>query len=189
MRIVVMGDSISEGQYLTPGEKAWPFLIKGSDDIVNHGVSNDTTRMMLERFPRDVQELEPEIVIMQAGHNDANHWESDRGLPRVARDAYQANLREMIRRVRQFDAMPMVCTIVPSLRAGSYNKDLERYNDALLVACEVCDVEVIDVRAAFAAAKSLEPLLLDDRLHLSAAGHKLYAGTVEKALRALRVAA
>ena len=64
LHIVHMGDSITEGQYIDPSVR-WTSLIArrlatrfGEDRFVsiNRGVSGETTRMGLERYPRDVQE-------------------------------------------------------------------------------------------------------------------------------------
>lgn len=188
MRVVCVGDSITAGQHLIEGEKPWPFLLHGAE-VVAHGVSGDTTRLMLERFPSDVQALNPNIVVVQAGHNDCNRWQSDRGLPRVARDAYQANLREMVRRCRQFDSEPVLCTIVPPDRGERYNHDVDRYNEALLVAAEVCDVTVADTRYAFLCSSDRDELLLADGLHLSQKGHHVYAACVQDVLVRSQVAA
>lgn len=188
MRIVCIGDSITVGQHLIEGEKPWPFLLHGAE-IIAHGVNGDTTRLALERFPCDVQQLEPDKVIIQFGHNDCNRWDTDRGLPRVARDAYQANLREMVRRCRQFDATPLLCTITPPDGSERYNQDVDRYNEALLVAAEVCDAELVDVRSAFLRVADRSTLLLPDGLHLSPEGHQLYAATVQDALVRPKVAA
>ena len=94
--IVAIGDSITAGQGLHPAS-AWPYRVPGYEGrILAHGVPGDTTRLGLERFPKDVQAYEPEAVIIQFGHNDANRWETDRGLPRVSPDAFHANLHEMV---------------------------------------------------------------------------------------------
>jgi lysophospholipase L1-like esterase len=104
-----MGDSITYGQYIdhkwrwTSLVEEWlhqmhldtPVKVKS----VNRGVSGETTRMGLERFPADVQDLNPDIMTLQYGLNDCNCWETDRGLPRVSKEAFRANLIEMITRL------------------------------------------------------------------------------------------
>lgn len=187
MRIVCIGDSITAGQHLAPGEKAWPALIHGHK-VIARGVNGDTTRLMLERFPADVQEQAPDVVIIQAGHNDCNRWASDRWLPRVSLEAFAANLREMFSRCRAFDAEPIVCTPTPTRRGIAYEQDLCDYAGTVRLAAHECGVQLVDTSFAFHTRK-LDRVLLADGLHLSAEGHQLYAACVADALVRSRVAA
>jgi lysophospholipase L1-like esterase len=178
--IVAIGDSITAGQGLHPAS-AWPYRIPGRT-IYAAGVPGDTTRLGLERFPRDVQAHEPEAVIIQFGHNDANRWQTDRGLPRVSEAAFLANLVEMVARCRAFDAVPYLCTLTPTWRSEALTRDTFRYNDIVREVAFSRDVALIDVRAAFG---NGEGALLDDGLHLSDAGQLLFAQTVDAALPVL----
>lgn len=175
--IVTIGDSITVGQHLEPPDVPWPMRLNGERVIVA-GVSGDTTRMGLERFPRDVQIHEPEVVVIQFGHNDCNRWETDRGLPRVSPDAYVANLAEMIDRCRTFGAVPYLCTLTPSKRSEQHARDVEWYDGLLRGVAERRRVPLIDVRAAFTS----DDLLIADGLHLSAEGHRVYARAVSMVL-------
>lgn len=182
LRLVAMGDSISEGQYLPP-ECAWPMLLDGDYIVHNAGVSNDTTRMMLERFPRDVQALLPDVVVLQAGHNDCNRWQTDRYLPRVSPLAFQANLSEMVERVRKFDAIPLLCNIVPTRKNEQYDREAEIYSIMVGTVADWLNVPIIDVRSVFLKNENwADELLLDDGLHLSEAGSRLYARVVQRRL-------
>lgn len=176
MRVVCVGDSITFGQYLPQGVPAWPERI----GAVGRGVCGETTRQALERFPRDVQENPADVTVLQWGHNDANRWRSDNGLPRVSLDAYRANLIEMIERCRAFDTVPVLCTITPTCVEDSAKRPrTERYDAALGEVAYQTSTAVADVRAAFLLYDgSIRDLLLPDGLHLSAAGHALYAETV-----------
>ena len=178
--IVCIGDSITAGQLVTERE-AWPALLT-EPDVVARGVPGDTTRLALERFPRDVQELAPEVAVIQFGHNDANRWQSDRGLARVSIDAYSANLTEMILRCRAFDVQPLICLLTPTARTEQYERDCRRYENAARNAARGYGVPYIDVRAAFGDT----PGLLLDGLHLSPAGHRIYADAVQAAIDAWR---
>src|SRR4051794_36167996 len=112
--IVFMGDSITFGQYVDH-ELRWTSLV-GNEliadhlstpinfHILNRGVSGETTRQGLERFPADVQQHRPDIMTLQFGLNDCNCWVTDAGLPRVSEAAYRANLIEMIERAGRFGA-------------------------------------------------------------------------------------
>jgi lysophospholipase L1-like esterase len=178
--VVAIGDSITFGQYLAAGEKAWPALIEGHD-VVAAGVPSDTTRLGLERFPTDVQARSPEVVVIQFGHNDCNRWATDRGLPRVSPPAFAANLGEMVDRCSAFGAVPFLCTMTPSTRSPQHAEDVEIYDRILRDVAADGFVELIDVRAVFGEDARL---LLDDGLHLSPAGHHIYAGAVQRTLDA-----
>lgn len=177
MRIVAIGDSITFGQHLELGVPAWPARI----GAIGRGVCGETTRQALERFPREIQENPPDVAIIQYGHNDCNRWETDGGLPRVSLPAFKANLAEMVDRCRAFNVKPVICTATPSRRDPIYDDDLLAYSCAAALVAVRQGVQIIDVREAFYRG-SLPELLMGDGLHLSDAGHQLYADTVEHAL-------
>lgn len=177
--IVVIGDSLTAGQHLTEGGVPWPQLLV-DHEVMAFGVPGDTTRLGLERFPRDVQNHEPEAVIIQFGHNDANRWESDRGAQRVSEAAFRANLAEMVQRARLFGAVVFLCTLTPSRRSRQHAEDTGRYDAIVREVAEFSSARLIDVRAAFGDLPAW--LLLEDGLHLSFAGHRVYATVVQAAL-------
>lgn len=175
--IVCIGDSITFGQHLIDDRKAWPWLVEGT--VSSRGVPGDTTRLGLERFPRDVQAECPAVCIIQFGHNDCNRWETDRGLYRVSPRAYKANLEEMVERARTFGAVPLLCTLTPSYRSDTHALDVQRYDSLLRRVADEEAVRLIDVRVAFADDRSL---VMEDGLHLTEAGHRVYAETAQKVL-------
>jgi lysophospholipase L1-like esterase len=187
--IVVIGDSIAAGQHVAYG-RSWPFLLREDGlDIVPAGISGDTTRLGLERFPQFVQNDPPSTVIIQFGHNDCNRWQTDRGLPRVAPSAYKANLEEMIERCRTFRARPLLCTLTPSRRSEQHAEDTARYDRLLRRVANDEGVTLIDVRSAFLPDMETEPpLLMEDGLHLTEMGHRVYAAIVRQVLDAEGIA-
>lgn len=177
--IVCIGDSITTGQGLGPSEPAWPRLLNGHA-VIARGRPGDTTRLALERFPEDLQSLTPDAVIIQFGHNDANRWATDRGMPRVSERAFAANLTEMIERCRAFGAVPLLCTLTPSHRSERHAADTARYDAIIREVATAEHVALIDVRCAF---DDRADLLAADGIHLSAAGHRVYAEQVMATLR------
>jgi len=154
---------------------AWPAHLPGVTAYAK-GVPDDTTRLGLERFPRDVQALEADIVVIQFGHNDANRWQTDRGLPRVSLDGFVANLDEMIARCQAFGAAVILCTLTPSYRSERHAADCRLYDLLLRGVAMRRGVRLADVAPAFSG-PDVEGLLLDG-LHLTAAGHLSYAAVV-----------
>jgi len=197
--IVFMGDSITAGQYVDPSLR-WTSLVGDSIlrghlstpvnfNLLNRGISGETTRQGLERFPADVQQQRPDIMTLQFGLNDCNCWVTDGGLPRVSEAAYRANLIEMIARAQHFGTRSIILvTNHPTLRhkvllsGESLEVRRQRYNDCVREVAACTGVELCDIEEAFAPHDSqLADMLLPypDQLHLSATGHRLYAGHIQ----------
>jgi len=207
LTVVFMGDSITEGQYVHHSLR-WAELVasrlkaKFSERLYPerqfyyvHGVSGETTRQGLERFPRDVQQFRPELVTIQFGLNDCNCWDTDLGLPRVSEAAYRANLTEMIDRTRRFGAKHIILsTNHPTLRfrklASGQSLEERRviYNGIVRDVARVSEVTLCDIESVFSRfdREQLEELLLPepDVLHLSPSGHRVYADTIYAPLEA-----
>lgn len=175
MIVVCFGDSITAGQFVAP-EHSWPRLLTGHTVIVR-AVPGDTTRLGLERFPQ-VQEIRPDAVVIQFGHNDANRWDSDRGLPRVSLAAYEANLHELVARAQHFGIRPYLVTLTPTWKAPLYDATCETYDAVLRRVAGRTGAALIDVRERITS----RGFLLDDGLHLNPTGHQVYAARVQAAL-------
>lgn len=173
MRVLCMGDSITFGQHLPAWVTPWPSRI----GAIGRGVCGETTRQALERFPREVQQDPPDIVVLQWGHNDANRWDSDHGLPRVSLAAYGANLFEMVDRCQAVGAKPVFCSITPTFKSERYDLSLIEYDASLRNVAAEMDVMLADVRSEFLD-RGAGNLVMADGVHLTDAGHDLYATVV-----------
>lgn len=194
--VVFMGDSVTFGQHVDPSLR-WTDLIE--DKLTRHylptvvnlrflncGVSGETTRQGLERFPKEVQDHYPEVLTLQFGFNDCNCWVTDRGLPRVSEAAYRENLIEMIARARCFEVQQIILsTHYPTMRAKLLpcGETLEvrrrRYDQIAREVAKSEEVTLCDIETGFPrfTDPELSQLLLPypDQLHLSPEGHKRYA--------------
>lgn len=196
--LVHMGDSITFGQYVDSAH-CWSTLVAerlerafdGAFAIrsVNRGISGQTTRMGLERFPSDVQDVGPDVMTLQFGLNDCNCWETDRGLPRVSEDAFVANLVEMVTRARRFGAREIVMqTNHRTLRraplpSGEVFEDANaRYSELIREVARMTGAALCDIRKVFEPFDddTLARMLLPapDILHLSAEGNRVYADAI-----------
>jgi lysophospholipase L1-like esterase len=178
MKVVCVGDSITFAQYLER-DKAWTTLLAEhtGDEVINKGVCGDTTRLALERFPRDVQAHEPEMVVIQFGANDANRWLSDRGAPRVSLLAYEANLYEMVDRARRFGAETVVlCTVTRSTRSAELSADSALYSSAVRKVARETGAVLFDAELAIPDGHLL------DLVHLNEEGNRIYADGLVGAL-------
>jgi lysophospholipase L1-like esterase len=191
-----MGDSVTFGQHIDPRVR-WTSLLSDrltskyagtpvTVESINSGVSGETTRMGLERYPASVQAHEAPVMTLQFGLNDCNCWQSDRGLPRVSPAAFEANLVEMIERARTFGARQiLLSTNHRTLRRAvmssgeQYEAANARYSEISRRVAAACSVTLCDIRAAFEKFDdaALEELLLPypDQLHLSPSGNRVYA--------------
>lgn len=197
--VVYMGDSITFGQYVEPAlrwssivdRRLRPVLAERGLALESHnrGISGETTRMGLERFPADVQEARPDVMTLQFGLNDCNCWQSDEGLPRVSERAFTANLVEMIERARRFGATSIILSTNhrtlrrSTLPSGEVYEDANaRYSELARTVAAETGVALCDIRAAFEpySDDELERLLLPfpDQLHLSAEGNAVYAEAI-----------
>lgn len=72
-RIVFLGDSVTEG-YGVSDSTCWVAAMPG--DIINHGISGDTTAGMLRRFIPHVIREHPDYVVIMGGINDLSEGRS-----------------------------------------------------------------------------------------------------------------
>jgi lysophospholipase L1-like esterase len=198
VKIVYIGDSITYGQYLDPALH-WTSIIKERLDklyfnkpvliyCLKKGVSGETTRMALERFPQDIQTQYPDIVTIQFGLNDCNCWLSDGGVPRVSPAAFKANLAEMIDRCRAFGVKEIILSNnhpTPKheflLNGDSYEEANERYSFITKTVAQEKKVTFSDIRQAFLSAENrIETYVLPypDHLHLNESGNQVYANAI-----------
>ena len=204
VRLVFMGDSITEGQFVD-FNSCWPALVAArlkshaskigiELDCHNRGISGETTRQGLERYPRDVQTLRPDIMTLQFGLNDCNFWDTDQGLPRVSELAYRANLLEMIERARRFEVKHIILstnhvTLRNYVMAGGCTLEQSRqsYNSIVREVADEASVTLCDISKAFEVFNhhELSELLLPepDCLHLSGKGNLVYADCIYPILK------
>jgi lysophospholipase L1-like esterase len=140
-------------------------------------------------MPYHVQSHGADILVVQFGLNDCNHWATDRGLPRVSLPAFVANLREIIARAGRFGAFRVllnnnhptsrVAEIMPHTDI-TYETSNRQYNQAIrTLAADIGGrIRFQDIEASFQglvqSGKHIEDYLLADGLHLSVTGHQTY---------------
>lgn len=199
LRFAFFGDSICVGQGVSP-HRTWATRLAarieaavaaegGEIVVLNPSINGDITRRALERMAFDIQAGGVDAILIQFGFNDANIWETDRGLPRVSQDAFGANLKEIVARARTFGASAVLMNVNhPTTRTTqplphaqvTYDAAVQRYNETIrAVAAEDGAIVLCDMDAAFRrhlaqTGAALAALLLPDGLHLSEAGHDVY---------------
>ncbi len=198
MRFFFFGDSICFGQHVSP-HRTWVVRTAAALHdrfgdgvaVANPSINGNTTRMALERMAFDVLSHEPDLLYVQFGLNDCNHWATDRGVPRVSPEAFAANLKEIIDRAIAFGVRRVLLgTNHPTPRTEPfahaphlrYEDGNRRYNAIIRAVAEGADrAFLVDHEAAWGEALDrggrLSDLLLADGIHLSVEGHDLYLRT------------
>jgi lysophospholipase L1-like esterase len=199
IKLTFFGDSICVGQGVSI-YRSWINRIAESVDkfvgnydfdvlVTNSSVNGRTTRQALEDMPYHIQNSGVDILVVQFGLNDCNYWQSDRGVPRVSKDAYIANLEEIYCRGKKFGAKAVILnTNHPTTKSVikmahtdiSYEESNDMYGDALRNKFSQYsnDLILVDVNKEFKSKCStnsiLAEMLLADELHLSEKGHNEY---------------
>ncbi|QSO48284.1 SGNH/GDSL hydrolase family protein [Alicyclobacillus mengziensis] len=220
MRIICFGDSVTRGISYIRGrlriqKENYPALLQTAfavdDDVevVNKGVFNDNSDLLVLRMEDDVVAARPDYVLIEIGGNDCNfRWgevasaKDEEHEPIVPLDRYLVNLQKMVERMRQEGATPILMNLLPLDPVRYYNHIYQQhgsnvahwiaccggiehwhglYNRALVQLVSRLNVLTIDVRTAFKQAADFSVLLSDDGIHPTVAGYRVMAKTVATA--------
>jgi len=166
--IIAFGDSLTAGYGAGAGEDYPSGLAKMlGREVINAGVSGDTTDSALARIDADVLQRSPRIVIVGLGGNDFL-----RGTPIASTEA---NLRAIVKQIQQSGAMVVILGFnFPSLTA-SYGKMYKRVasDEGCLLIPDLLDGIIGN------------PSLKSDEIHPNAKGYALMAERVAGPFRKL----
>jgi lysophospholipase L1-like esterase len=184
--IVCHGDSLTEGPDLAKND-TWPVLVQKALNInvLNSGISGDTTGGLLSRFYSDVIRHRPDMVIIVGGTNDL-WWD-------LSINVIQSNIFAMACQALYHGITPVIGLPLP------VHVEAARRQDMLAPVCgyEACIKKMSElVKALSKSAEKTEVLCLDfyhaffdrhgnvsekyffeDGLHPNKAGHRLMAET------------
>lgn len=168
--VLALGDSLTYGYGASPAESYPAQLQKMTGwDIINGGISGDTSAQALSRLPALLQR-QPKLVIISIGGNDF--------LRKLTEAETRANIVEIIESVQK-ENIPAVLVGVPHLSVGAlfghlsdhplYQELAEQYKIPLF---EGAWSEILS-----------DEKLKSDQIHANAAGYKVFAERLEKFLR------
>jgi acyl-CoA thioesterase-1 len=178
--IVALGDSLTSGPGLTPGQ-TYPALLEQRLSaagyryrVINAGVSGDTTSEALPRF-NDAIVPETRIMILALGIND--------GLRGVPVATVERNLATMIERAKARNISVLLCGMeAPPLGGFGYSVDFHRMYTRLSERYDLPLVPFFLLRVA-----GNPDLNLDDQFHPNAAGHRVIAESIWPHLRPMLI--
>ena len=164
--IVVLGDSLSFGFGAESNHGYIGVLQKRLNlEIINKGVSGDTSKMALERLQKDVLDLKPALVIVELGGNDF--------MQKVPLDETFANLDQIVTRI-QAQRTPVLLVGIKSgifaNEASSHYKQLANQRHTGLV---------INAMGNILTSADLK----SDAIHPNDKGYEVMADNVEPELR------
>ncbi|MCO7126810.1 SGNH/GDSL hydrolase family protein [Sporolactobacillus shoreicorticis] len=215
MKLICFGDSVTRGITFVRGRfkiirENYPALLQRflgeEDEVINKGVFNDNSDLMVQRLDHDVLEEHPDLVLINVGGNDCNFsWDQVAKLPDsehvpiVPIDRYLSNIKLMIDRISAAGALPVILSLLPLDPARYYQSLMTHYshsighwigmcggiehwhgmyNRALKEFCKKSGTTLIDVRSAFKRKGDLSELINEDGLHPTAQGYKAFAEIV-----------
>ena len=168
--VLALGDSLTYGYGASPAESYPAQLQKLTGwDIINGGISGDTSAQALSRLPALLQR-QPKLVLISIGGNDF--------LRKLPEAETRANIAEIIETVQK-ENIPAVLVGVPHLSVGAlfghlsdhplYQELAEQYKIPLF---EGAWSEILS-----------DEKLKSDQIHANAAGYKVFAEKLEKFLQ------
>jgi len=175
-KVIFLGDSLSAGLHLD-ADQAFPAVLQRRlieaelpFDLVNAGVSGDTTAGGLSRIDWLLEQA-PEIVVVELGGND--------GLRGLAVQEIEDNLRSILQRIKDAGATPILLGMrIPTNYGVEYADSFRAIYERLADELEV--PSVLDFLAGVGGVRELN---LPDGIHPNSRGHELLADNIESVIR------
>ncbi len=181
VKIVCFGDSITGVYYHTGGRRAWCDALgvalqraypQAKLEMINAGVSGNTTADGLRRMEADVLSHRPQLVVAMFGMND---------VASATPDEFRANLGEIVRRSRERGAGIILMT--PNwIRPEDSSLPPERVAEYAEIVRQTARELGVPVADAFTAFKNIHTTdrrewtrLMSDSIHPNWRGHLLFA--------------
>jgi lysophospholipase L1-like esterase len=185
--VVTMGDSLTDVRHWANRTAAWPGLLRdrlkaayGSAVTVhNPAIGGTQLRQGMALVPRWREQVaEPDLVTICFGFND---WDAGMRGPQFAETC--ADAIDRVRRATKGRADVLLLTTVPAVGRWETMSELA---EACRTAARGRNAGLADTEKAFHAAGKAdrERLYVNDRVHLSAAGHGVVVETVLRAIEA-----
>lgn len=163
--IVIVGDSLVSGVGARKGNDIVSVLSQRlGEEVVNAGITGDTTAGVLARLDSDVLVHNPAIVVVVIGGNDF--------LRRISKETTLSNVRMILQKIKTSGARVVLVGIDTLVYNGDY-RTIAKELDALFISNMLGSVRT-------------DGALMSDPIHPNDAGYVLFADAIEKEIRELR---
>ena len=158
--------------------------------LIGAGISGHKVPDLQRRLERDVLGKKPTVVIIYIGINDVWHWNRNRG---TEKSAFDAGLRDLIRKIRAASARVILCTpsVIGEKTDGSnrFDEMLDDYSTVSRRVAADTGTQMLDLRAQFLSHlrthnsdNAAKGVLTGDSVHLNPAGNRFVADRMLEAL-------
>ena len=168
--VVVLGDSLAAGLHLDPS-LAWPAALQRQlfargipFELRNAGVSGDTTTGGLARLDWQLRQ-DPDVVIIELGANNS--------LRNVNLESIERDLRELVQRVREGGAIPILVGMNAPTNLAEYAEEFAAIYPRIAE-----EMEVAYVHRFLDGVGGIPDMNLPDGLHPTPEGHERLAANV-----------
>ncbi|EOR22843.1 SGNH/GDSL hydrolase family protein [Cytobacillus oceanisediminis] len=213
MKIICFGDSLTRGVSFVKGrvriiKDNYPafleklFSVNNPEDtiVLNKGVFNDNSDLLIKRLEKDVLSEKPNYVLLNVGGNDCNFkWQEVAENPDKNHDPivpisqYIENIGQMVTKMKQSNITPILLTLPPLDPVRYYKFIADRYGTTISHWISCCggiehwhslynlhlnklidqlNLPSIDVRSALNKAGDVSDFISDDGIHLNSEGYK-----------------
>ncbi len=191
-KIICFGDSITGAYYHSGGERAWCDMLgialqrmypRARLEIVNAGISGNTTAAGLARMEKDVIAQHPHLVVVMFGMND---------VARLPLDDFTANLTTIIRRSHAAGSAVILCT--PNAVYENPDRSSVKLSELSSRVRKLATEQNLPLADCFAETGALKDrdlltwmLGMSDAIHPNMNGHRAMAEIVAHALTGRRL--
>lgn len=117
VRVITLGDSITRGvRQGVKADEVYGALLQGGlrerkidAEVINVGIGGERTDQALKRLAREVIAKKPALVTIMYGTNDS-YLDKDKPAPRLTVAEYEANLRQLVKELRDAGVQPVLMT-------------------------------------------------------------------------------
>ena len=180
-KLIALGDSVTAGCSFSQVTTETCYVHRVSQRLLASGLQVEVTASALEgidtgyavkRFNRLVTLLEPDLVTIMLGLNDAL---PPGNRPAISPDEYHRNLLGLIDRILSLDARPILLTPNPRPAAAGCSTNLmQPYAAAARAAADHFQLGYVDVYSLFISHGDISQLV-PDGTHPSPVGHQIIA--------------
>ncbi|UOO88040.1 GDSL-type esterase/lipase family protein [Vitreoscilla massiliensis] len=169
--VLILGDSLTQGVGASAPEHAYPALLRQQTgwNIVNGGVSGNTSAQALARLPALLQQHQPKLVIISIGGNDF--------LQRRSNSDTRANIQQSIRLSQQSGAQVLLVAVPELTLAAAVGHP----NDHAMYAALAKEEQVYLLEDAWSDVLA-DDALRADAVHANDAGYQVFTKQLRQRL-------